>query len=391
MRIRRCAMLWLEAVEHTWFELEDVLAGGTGVRSALAWQAHAAHLPAPVLLDQSGITLLGDVSPSGWVAASALRTAHGAARVRELLRAGLLIGSTKAWATHRHADEAVRAGHWHPASAVMHRAARWDGIDAAAAMHDAGAETGAQLLQKFGPAPPAIHTRSDARASTALPAPDHDELDALLDARATCRNFDASASLALPTLSRVLARSFGARGKIKIGEGLELIKRTAPSGGGLHPTECYLIVQRVDDLQPGLYHYHVGRHALDLLQESSADELAAFALSAVAGQTWFANAPVLCVLAPRFARNHWKYRNHAKAYRVCILDVGHLSHVLQLSATREGLGSFITAAINEAQIDQAFGLDGLSEGALAVCGIGPRADTMSHIEFDPGHRVWPRG
>lgn len=390
MRIRRCAMLWLEAVEHTWFELEDVLAGGTGVRTAVAWQAHAAHLPAPLLVDQAGIALLGDVSPSQWVAAAGLRAVHGVVAVRALLQGGLLIGSTKAWAANRHADEAVRAGHWHPASAVMHRSARWDGVDAAAAMHDAGAVTGEQLLQKFGPAPPAIHTRSDALASTALSVPDHDELDVLLDARATCRNFDATASVALPTLARVLARSFGARGKIKVGEGLELIKRTAPSGGGLHPTECYLIVQRVDGLQPGLYHYHVGRHALDLLQERSADDLAALALSAVAGQTWFANAPVLCVLAPRFTRNHWKYRNHAKAYRVCILDVGHLSQVLQLSATREGLGSFITAAINEAQIDQALGLDGMSEGALAVCGIGPRANAMSQIEFDPGHRVWPR-
>lgn len=391
MRIRRCAMLWLEAVEHTWFELEDVLAGGTGVRTALAWQAHAAHLPAPLLVEQAGIALLGDVSPSQWVAAAGLRAVHGVVPVRALLQGGLLIGSTKAWAANRHADDAVRTGHWNPASAILHRAARWDGVEAAAAMHDAGAETGEQLLQKFGPAPPAIHTRSDARASTALSVPDHDELDVLLDARATCRNFDATASVALPTLARVLARSFGERGKVKVGEGLELIKRTAPSGGGLHPTECYLIVQRVDGLQPGLYHYHVGRHALDLLQERSADDLAALALSAVAGQTWFANAPVLCVLAPRFTRNHWKYRNHAKAYRVCILDVGHLSQVLQLSATREGLGSFITAAINEAQIDQALGLDGMSEGALAVCGIGPRANAMSHIEFDPGHRVWPRG
>ena len=390
MRIRRCATLWLEAAEHTWFQLEDALAGGTGVRTALAWKAHAAHLPAPLLVDQADIALLGDVSPSHWAAAPGLRLTHGAARVRALLRCGLLIGSTQAWAAHRNADEAVRAGHWHPASAILHRAACWDDVDAAAAMHDAAATTGEQLLRKFGPAPPAIHTRSDSRVSAALPAPGHDDLDALLDARATCRNFDATASIPLPSLSRVLARTFGSRGKVVVGDGLELIKRTAPSGGGLHPTECYLIAQRVDGLQPGLYHYHAGRHALDLLEERSAEGLAALALSAVAGQHWFANAPVLCVLAPRFARNHWKYRNHAKAYRVCILDVGHLSQVLQVSATREGLGSYITAAINEAQLDQAFGLDGLSEGALAVCGFGPRADTMAHIEFDPGHRVWPR-
>ena len=30
-------------------------------------------------------------------------------------------------------------------------------------------------------------------------------------------------------------------------------------------------------------------------------------------------------MAPRWRRNFWKYRNHAKAYRALLLDAGHLS------------------------------------------------------------------
>ena len=111
---------------------------------------------------------------------------------------------------------------------------------------------------------------------------------------------------------------------------------------------------------------------------------------AVGGQPYFAEAHVLCILAPRFHRNFWKYRNHPKAYRVCILDVGHLSQTLLLSATEAGLGSYVTAAINEIDIERALGLESWSESPLAVCGIGPRANRMETYELDPNRRIWSR-
>ena len=120
------------------------------------------------------------------------------------------------------------------------------------------------------------------------------------------------------------------------------------------------------------------------------NELYAFAKIAVAGQDFFANAPVLCILAPRFHRNFWKYRNHAKAYRVCVLDVGHLSQTLQLCATQAGLGPFITGAINEFDIEREFGMASYMQSPLAVCGFGARATTLVKSEFDPNRLVWPR-
>jgi hypothetical protein len=53
------------------------------------------------------------------------------------------------------------------------------------------------------------------------------------------------------------------------------------------------------------------------------------------------------------------------------------------------LGAFITAAINEAEIEQAFELEPMSEGPLAVCGFGVRAADKVTVEFDPAHKVWP--
>lgn len=89
---------------------------------------------------------------------------------------------------------------------------------------------------------------------------------------------------------------------------------------------------------------------------------AELALRIVAGQRHFMKAHVVIVLASRFRRTFWKYRNHAKAYRAVILDAGHLSQMLYLAATERGLAAFITAAVNECDIEQIFGLDPMLEG-----------------------------
>ncbi len=94
------------------------------------------------------------------------------------------------------------------------------------------------------------------------------------------------------------------------------------------------------------------------------------------------------VLVSRFPRTFWKYRNHSKAYRVCVLDAGHLSQTLYISATEFGLGAFITAAMNEIDIEQALGLDELVESPIAICGFGIRSSELATIEFDPQQAIW---
>lgn len=387
MRVRRCAVLWLEPKETARFELENLLAGGTGVASAMQWLAHAPQLDAPMAIEAADVELLGTLSPSDWVDAVPLRERFGA-RLRNLMKAGLVIGRGKVWEPQRLVDERFRQQHWFGPAALLHADSRWGGLDAAREVAEEGMDTAEGMRSRYGAPPSELHARADAAQRLPLPAPDASPLEELLDRRSTCRNFDASASLPKAALAAVLARTFGARGNVHAADDFEVLKKTSPSGGALHPTEAYLIVQRVEGVAPGLYHYHAGDHALEALP--SPDDLAAFARLAVAGQYWFSNAPVLVVLAPRFVRNFWKYRNHAKAYRVVILDVGHLSQTLYLAATELGLGAFITAAINETDIERAFGMTNCVDGPLAVCGFGARAETMATSEFDPNKKVWPR-
>lgn len=369
------------------FELEALLAGGTGVTSAMRWFAHAPQLEAPVAADDEDVALLGMLSPSDWVEPGPLRQRFSAARVRKLLRAGLLVSRGKAWSTQRENDQRFRDQHWHGLAAQWHAGSRWQGTDAARMVADEGMDTAAGLRERYGIPPSQLLARVEPMQRQPLPAGDASAFDQLLGRRNTCRNFDAEAILPQEMLATMLARIFGVQGQVQAADDFKVSKKTSPSGGGLHPTEAYLIVQRVDGVVPGLYHYHAGEHALEPLP--SPDDLAAFANVAVAGQHWFADAPVLVVLAPRFARNFWKYRNHAKAYRTVILDVGHLSQTLYLSATELGLGAFTTAAINEVDIERMFGLTGVVDGPLAVCGFGRRGSTLETYELDPNRQVWP--
>lgn len=412
MRVRRCAVVWLEPRELATFQLDDLLAGGTGVVSRLAWFAHAPHLGAAIEIDPSQVAVLGAVGPVDWIARGVLEARFGAEAVAALLAMQLLLEEPVAQ-EQALADARFRAQGWHPPAAVAHMAARWEAIDGPAGMAEQGLDSNEGLLRQHGLPPPAEGPLPEGAPLHALPRPARDGFDDLLDARTTCRNYDPQASLPLEVFSGIMARTFGRRGSGRPAPGFEVIKRTSPSGGALHPVECFLIVQRVQGLAPGLYRYRAAEHALlavaprvaapvagdvgtralpagEAATAWSSESLRAFAQIAVAGQAFFVDAAVLCVLAPRFHRNFWKYRNHAKAYRVCVLDAGHLSQTLQLCATQAGLGPFVTSAINEVDLERAFGMIHYEQSPLLVCGFGPRAGTLVESEFDPNRRVWPR-
>jgi putative peptide maturation dehydrogenase len=408
MQIRRCAVAWLEPREVASFALEDLMSGGTGVVGRLCWFAHAPHLPAAVEVDARQAAILGAVGPVDWVERGGLDARFGTTAVEGLLDAGLLLAHQDDEASL--ADAAYRAQGWHPPAAIAHMASRWEGIDGPKGMAEQDLDTNEGLLRRHGMPP--THAVAAIEGGISLPRIARDDFDALLDARVTCRNYDPGAEVPLATFSQLMARVFGARGVGHPAPGFDVFKRTSPSGGSLHPTECWLVVQRVEGIVPGLYRYAVDTHALEPVVPRIAppqpgdtgtrlsddatprawtrEELQAFARIAVAGQDFFAAAPVLCMLAPRFHRNFWKYRNHAKAYRVTVLDVGHLSQTLQLCATEAGLGPFVTGAINEVDIERALGLVGYAQSPIVVCGFGKRAVTMTKSEFDPNRKVWPR-
>ena len=385
MRIRRCSILLLEPHEETTFDLEALLGGGNGLHSEQTWLALAPHLDAPLKVSIEERELLGSISPTKWIGAEVLPGSKQT--VKRLLSTGLLIGNGKRHAGHRERDDRLRETHWHPLAATFHAFTRWSTLDTVQGMRDSGTETPEQMRAAFGPPPVAAPRRGEASSSLPLPRAEPTAFDQLLGRRVTCRNFDAGRPLPRALFAQLLQRVFSVQAEVHACEDTVFVKKSSPSGGGLHPVEAYLIVQNVEGVASGLYHYQALDHALEPLPMPELP-LREFAMQAVAHQHWFADAHALVLLAPRFDRTFWKYRQHAKAYRVVALEAGHLSQTLYLSATEAGLGAFITGAINEVPVEQAFGLDPIRDGVMAICGFGWRGETMETTELDPAGAVW---
>ena len=144
-------------------------------------------------------------------------------------------------------------------------------------------------------------------------------------------------------------------------------------------------MRNVDGLAPGLYHYAVEHHALELLDDLAGRDLVQLNLELLAGQAHLASASVVFYLTSRYARTFWKYPRHAKAYKVLLLDAGHLSQTSYLVCARLGLAAFVTAAINEVNIDNLLGLEAYTEGAVLATGCGHALNPAD----EPAYRTTP--
>lgn len=387
-RWRRCSVLFLEPREQLDFDPSGLLQGQLGLSARVEWVALAPHTGVEVVLTDAEVAALGRIGETLWLAEDRLAKLADADVLQSLRDKGLLVGDSAMGDAPSINDATVRETYWRPVSALMHMFTRWHARDAEAARRHSNFRALEDMVQAYGPPPPHFHVRTDAIALQALPAARSLPGDDVLARRVTCRNFESAQALPMLDMATLLYRVFGAQGIEQVAEGASAVKKNSPSGGALHPIEAYVLVRGVEGLAVGLYHYNVGSHALHLLRPMAEEEAAQLALLFVAGQDYFASAPVIVAMCARFRRSFWKYRNHGKAWRALLLETGHLSQNLYLTATELGLGAFVTAAINDADIEEALGLDPLQEGPMAVCGFGVRGRQRESVEFDPNAKVW---
>lgn len=386
MQLRRCAHLVVALDDEPRFDFNDLLAGGDGLARQARWLAQAPHLPEAVPVTLAQLAVLEAVGAEAWAPRAELEERFGAPVIADLLDGGLLLSSADAVSPVAAADQSARELAWWPPALLAQAQGAWRGVDIEAREAQGLRPSARELVESFGAAPTPAPRKRTAAERVALAPARQAAFDELLQARRTCRNFDPAATLDAERFATMMRRTWGALGTHELAPGAVVVKKTSPAGGGMHAVEAYALVQRVEGLSPGLYHYLPMEHALEPLQAMAAEEAAGWAHRFVAGQAWFRDAPVLVVMVARFDRLFWKYRRHAKAWRVVHLDVGHLSQTMYLSATELGLGAFVTAAINDGEIGELLGLPPLREGVIALVGFGPRAATMTHrelVDLDP--------
>lgn len=198
--------------------------------------------------------------------------------------------------------------------------------------------------------------------------------------RRTRRTFHRKKKIPFDDFSHLVLWTWGRTHTIdsKIGQN---ILKTSPSAGARHPIEVYPVIIRVEGIEPGIYHYSVRRHELECLKKGMFERLV---LRLCSYQPWIRDASVVFFMTAVLPRSMWKY-NHSHAYRVILLDAGHIGQTFHLVCTRLGLAPFTTAATKDKEIEQALGIDGVSEIPVYTAATGLPASSFSNTAIpNPG-------
>lgn len=243
-----------------------------------------------------------------------------------------------------------------------------EGDDLGQVYHRWSTPTYAGLLAKVihvAPQPP-VYKEYPGATTIALPPPPPPggpSLEEVLARRRSIREYSGSA-LTLDELSRLLNGATGITDR----RDPTLFFRSVPSSGALYPLEVYPIIFDVDGVPPGVYHYDVLRHRLNLVRN---DDVRAAVFQGGLSQEMFRTAPLVLVVTGLFPRVQFKYVD--RSYRYIMLEAGHLGQNLYLTATALGLAPCGVGAYFDDDFNRVVGIDGEQEMTVYVMCVGARA------------------
>jgi SagB-type dehydrogenase family enzyme len=216
-------------------------------------------------------------------------------------------------------------------------------------------ETGYEIeYRKIGPPGSAL----------VLQPPVESPLKKLLCDRYSCRHYDKR-EMPTGTLSKLLFAANGVTRKMNFADGINYFCRSVPSAGGLYPLEVYPLVQRVEGVADGLYHYDVLNHSLEPVEIGTTFSKLRTAMLAL---PFFEDANVLCLLVAVFMRAQKKYG--PRGYRFILLEAGHSAQNVCLAATESGLASLCIGGYLDGRLNQILRLDPLQEGVVYTVAVG---------------------
>ncbi len=195
-----------------------------------------------------------------------------------------------------------------------------------------------------------------------------DELDELFAQRATVRAFH-QLSIPLAELGRILHHTLGfveGRKFSSLEGGVEQFseRRSSPSAGGLNSTGGYVYVANVQGLEPGIYYYDPQHHQLHWRSQ-----LATRLGDLISGQHFANDIPMGLFLTSRFDKLWWKYQ-HSRAYRMALIEIGHVAQTFQLAVTARRMKTWLTGALNESLIEPLLKFENPNEQVIFFVGCG---------------------
>ena len=199
-----------------------------------------------------------------------------------------------------------------------------------------------------------------------LPAPDRLEIPEMslreaIEQRRSVRKYSCAA-LTMQELSYLLWLSQG----VKEFTQRPATRRTVPSAGSRHAFETYLLVNRVEGLEPGLYRFAASQHALCNLNASSliGEEIT----HACWDQGQIPRSAVTFLWVAVSERMIWRYTD--RGFRYLFLDAGHVCENLYLAAQAIGCGACAIGGFRDDLLNETLNLDGESLFVIYLASVG---------------------
>lgn len=186
--------------------------------------------------------------------------------------------------------------------------------------------------------------------------------------------------ISLMQLSECLYAGFGVTGFVKTETCLLPLKMT-PSGGARNPFEAFIWVRNVHDVPPGVYHYSGLDHSLERM-ETDGDHLP---VDLFKGQDWANSMPAIIFLVAALRRTTWKY-NDPNAYRVVMIEAGHIAQNMMLACANNNLTACPTAALSHRHVSSLLGLSDITQTPIYAVLVGKPGENGDTI-LEPGSQI----
>jgi len=170
------------------------------------------------------------------------------------------------------------------------------------------------------------------------------------------------------TLEELSFLLWSTQGVKELARGGLITMRTVPSGGGLHPFETYLIINRVEGLEQGLYRYIATQHKLLLITAKDAAKLPEIINELSYKQTFVGKSAVVFIWTARPYRTEWRYGDDSLK-DIC-MSVGHVCQNLYLACEGINVGTCAIVAYDQDGLDKFLGIDGNNEVSLYLAPVG---------------------
>lgn len=184
--------------------------------------------------------------------------------------------------------------------------------------------------------------------------------------RRRCKRNYSDTPIEKEALAQLLHFGYGQTGTFHA-NGNDVSLRAAPSAGALYPLEIYPLINNVAGVENGLYHYNVEDHSLECLRNGTfLPEM--YSLIQPNNNEWLTTAGAVFFVTAAFKRNQIKYGD--RGYRGVLLDAGHVSQNILLTATALDYNACIIVACLDDPMNDFLQIDGVEESILFAISLG---------------------